>query len=272
VETIGISGVKADCVKECQHIVAQKATVAVSDPLECSQVACREVGVNLRRIEVDNSLRSEGTRGEGPFVKELDPTLAVPHAPGLPVLEEQRLGGHHAPCKCPTEAELVVPALGLGLFVGPSVNPKSTSHVSSVSKAKGGVQNHVSRPANQHIRFFSEDEVSNFSDSIEDLVRDEQRLLKLRQRNRKKKKSISLSKKHSGPVLEEVFDASPKSGKGDKKCYQVCSTHRRTVSLPVRREEEWSEEEVFVSGRERCVGEHVYLKGRVWVSCFLIRW
>jgi hypothetical protein len=41
---------------------------------------------------------------------------------------------------------------------------------------------------------------------------------------------------------------SPKSWKSDKRRYQVCSTHRRTASQPIGREEEWSEEEGLVCG------------------------
>jgi len=91
---------------------------------------------------------------------------------------------------------------------------------------RGGIkQQHTI--ANQHIRFLSEEsDFSDFSDSIEGLVGDEQQFLKLRQKNRKKKKAISLSKKHSGPVLENLVEGSPKLGNGVKKNYQVCSTHK----------------------------------------------
>ena len=46
---------------------------------------------------------------------------------------------------------------------------------------------------NTHIRFFSEEfKLSDYSDSIEAYVGDEQRLMMLRQRNRKKKNSSAL--------------------------------------------------------------------------------
>jgi hypothetical protein len=61
---------------------------------------------------------------------------------------------------------------------------------------KGGEQ------VNHHIRFLSEEsEISDYSDSIDDFEGNEQNILKLRQKNRQKKKASSLSKKHRGQVL-----------------------------------------------------------------------
>lgn len=47
-----------------------------------------------------------------------------------------------------------------------------------------------------------------------------------------------MAKKHSGPVLDEHLESTPKAGKGR---YLVSSTHRRTVSFPEVREDVWSD-------------------------------
>ena len=70
---------------------------------------------------------------------------------------------------------------------------------------------------NHHIRFLSdESDISEFSDSIEELVSDDQRMLKLRQRNTCKKKSLSLANKHLGVDLEAQLGGSPKRWKKTK--------------------------------------------------------
>jgi len=63
-------------------------------------------------------------------------------------------------------------------------------------------------------------------------------VLKLRQRNRNKKKSLFLAKRHLGVDLEAQLGGSPKRWKEDKRKYKVCSSHRRTVSHLVGREED----------------------------------
>lgn len=109
---------------------------------------------------------------------------------------------------------------------------------------------------NNNIRFLSEEyECSEFSDSIEDYVGDERKILKIRQRNKKKKNSMFLSKKHLGPALEVHLEGSPNLCKSDKRRYKICSTHRRTVSHLVGREDGWSEEDDLECGVGRSCGQ-----------------
>lgn len=118
-------------------------------------------------------------------------------------------------------------------------------------------------PLNQHIRFFSdESDDSDLSDSIEDFEGEEQRSLKLRQKIRKKKKAISLEKKHSSPALEPCFKDGPRGARSAKKKYQICSTHRRTASQPQGREDGWCVEEGLVHGYGRGGGCVRSLEGR----------
>lgn len=84
---------------------------------------------------------------------------------------------------------------------------------------------------------------------------DERKILKIRQRNRKMKKSMPLSKKHLGPALEVHLEGSPNLCKSDKRRYKICSTHRRTVSHPVGREDGWSEEDDPEYGVHRAGGQ-----------------
>ena len=222
--------------------------------------------MDKRKEEVDRVMMTEGELCVGPVEKVLESPQHTSHAPALLCLKEQAAVGSHALEVTevlhgkPDQVDLVC---GPDLLVGSTGKAHLPGLVFSNYKHKGGVQNRMVKPSNQHIHFFSDEEVSDFSDSVEELEGNEQRILKLRQRNRKKKKSISLAKKHSGPVLEEFFEKTPKSGKGDKKCYQGCSTHRRTVSLPVGREEDWSEGEIMASGFGRGGGRISSLEPRL---------
>jgi len=103
---------------------------------------------------------------------------------------------------------------------------------------------------NKHIRFsYDESEPSVFSDSIEDFEGDGQRILKLRQRSRKKKKASPFAKKQLRVASDVHFDGSPKSWKREKHRYQVRSAYRRTVSHPLGGDEEWSSDDGIVRGK-----------------------
>jgi len=92
---------------------------------------------------------------------------------------------------------------------------------------------------NQHIRFISEDsDLSDCSDSIEAFEGDEHRILKVRQKHRKKILSGSFAKKNLDSPLNTQWEGSPNMSKGDKRRYQIFSTHRRTVSQPGGGDEE----------------------------------
>lgn len=95
---------------------------------------------------------------------------------------------------------------------------------------------------NKHIRFLYEDsDLSDCSDSIQDFEGDDQRLLKLMQKSRKKKKSSAFSKKQLGRAAGTQAQGSTNSGKSEKRFYDIESTHRRAASQSLIREEDWSD-------------------------------
>jgi len=95
---------------------------------------------------------------------------------------------------------------------------------------------------NQHIRFrYDESEASDFSDSIHDYEGEEQRILKIRQRSRNKKKSGSFSKKRLNQTPSIPMEGSPNVVKTAKRKYHVDSMHRRMVSQPIFKDDGWSD-------------------------------
>lgn len=72
--------------------------------------------------------------------------------------------------------------------------------------------------------------------------RDDRKILKIRQLSRDKKKASPFAKKNICAAQEPHF-ANPKSGVGGKHNYFVSSSHRRAVSQPLGREEDWSGED-----------------------------
>jgi len=85
---------------------------------------------------------------------------------------------------------------------------------------------------NHHIRFVSEDsDTSDFSDSVRDCEGGEQRLLKIRQRNRKKKNLGSLEKKKVVAAVEGQVLGSSKLGRKENRRYEISALHRRAVSF-----------------------------------------
>ena len=67
------------------------------DPIVSRQVACGGVGVDLRRVEVDRCLWTEGGVGERLVGHVKDSALVLPHAPNMKEVEDQCLVGTHVP-------------------------------------------------------------------------------------------------------------------------------------------------------------------------------
>jgi len=97
------------------------------------------------------------------------------------------------------------------------------------------------RNQNTHIRFMSEEsDLSDFSDYVEDVEGNEYHILKVIKRLRKKKKKVAEAKYQLIFVVGEGREGSPRKGKGEKKRYQGCSTHRRTFSQLETGDDDWS--------------------------------
>ena len=79
----------------------------------------------------------------------------------------------------------------------------------------------------------------------------EQSLLKIKQKLRRKKKLVYLSKNQLDGDNGDCFEDIMWKRKGDKKKYQVCSTHRRSVSLLEVGEEDGGGEEGYVRCMKR---------------------
>jgi len=74
------------------------------------------------------------------------------------------------------------------------------------------------RRINQHIRFFLEEsDTSKFSDSIKDYQGDEQTILKIRQKSRKKKMANSMANKKLGATLDHHLEGGQSLSKADKR-------------------------------------------------------
>lgn len=94
----------------------------------------------------------------------------------------------------------------------------------------GGAPGSVKK--NQHIIFFpKESDLSKYSDSVADSEADVQRLLKVRQRSRKKKNMGSLEKKQMVAAMEGKVLGSPKAGKREKRMSDQSTLKRRALSL-----------------------------------------
>lgn len=230
-----------------------KENEILNDPILMGQLAARGKEPDRRREEIDRCISFEGDGVELSLGSMRALEVVAPHAPAqhsvlLPpshalagVGVSDACGGH--------PLEINGPQLSNGL--GGSNQLFEEIALASVSLPRG-VQHQNLLPSNHHIRFLSdESERLEFSDSIKEFVGDEYKILKMRQKNRKKKKVIYLAKKHMGPVLQDRFEGSPKLWKDDKFKYQVCSTHRRITSQPLGREEVWSEEEEVACGNSR---------------------
>jgi len=90
----------------------------------------------------------------------------------------------------------------------------------------------ISKKQNSHIRFFFPEEldVSEFSVSLEDFKGKEYRVLKAKQRLRRKKKLGDSEKNQLVTVCGERLEGSPKKWRGEKKRFQSSSSQRRTMS------------------------------------------
>jgi len=229
--------VQEDVERGSKSFVSLKGDQVLYVPVGCGQVAMSAKDVDGRGKELDRCIRWEGASGGAQVSLAIGRRGEESHARAANV--KSVLGGGH-------EGE--VPGLDLGRTLSdewaqahlgeenintPVAGNGTEAQTGSVLQQVdvGCFEKDVLQTgnSNQHIRFvYEESDKSEYIDSIHEFDGDEQRLLKIRQKSRKKKKQGSLEKKQLVVGREGQVTGCLKAG---KRRIHHSSKHRRVYSL-----------------------------------------